>query len=246
MSGAGERLGERAYRGIWAVLVPWFRVPPEPPTLPSFRGEAIDSFRPAAGFLRYLKFWFWLLLWPMDFAILVAWIAIAAALPWLAALLALPALALAVVPDIFAYVALHLRYDTTWYVMSERSMRIRRGIWVIQEITITFENVQNVKVSQGPLQRLFGIASVVVETAGAAATAGKRGVRPANQGVIEGIADAAGVRDRILRTLRESGTAGLGDEDERRPAAGAMWTPRHVELLREIRDEILAIRALAE
>ncbi len=243
MSSAGERVAESAYRGVWAVLVPWFRVPREPPALPAIRGESIDSFRPAPGFLRYLKFWFWLLLWPMDFAILAAWIAITAALPWLGAVLALPALILAVVPDIIVYVALHLRYDTTWYVMGERSVRIRRGIWVIREVTITFENVQNVKVTQGPVQRHYGIANVVVETAGAGATTGKGHRTPANVGIIEGIADAARVRDRILVRLRESGTAGLGDEDEERPSAGAMWTPQHVELLREVRDEILALRA---
>jgi uncharacterized membrane protein YdbT with pleckstrin-like domain len=45
----------------------------------------------------------------------------------------------------FAYIAIHLRYDTTWYVHGDRSLRIRRGIWVIHETTLTFENIQNVK-----------------------------------------------------------------------------------------------------
>ena len=62
--------------------------------------------------------------------------------------------------------AMHLRYDTTWYVLTNRSLRIRRGIWMIHETTITYENVQNVSVNQGPLQRIFGIADVLVQTAG--------------------------------------------------------------------------------
>ncbi len=233
MRGAAGELAEGAYRRVWAVLVPWFRVPREPPTLPALSGEAVDSFKPAEGFLRYLKFWFWLLLWPMDVLILVGWIAVTVALPWLGVILALPALALAVVPDIVAYVALHLRYDTTWYVMSDRSIRIRRGIWVIQETTITFENVQNVKVSQGPLQRRFGIANLVVETAGAAAAAGKGHAMVSNQGVIEGVSNAAALRDRILARLRATGTAGLGDEDDH---GGATFSAEHVAVLREIRD----------
>ena len=63
-------------------------------------------------------------------------------------------------PDVFAYVGIHLRYDTTWYVLTDRSLRIRRGILTIHETTISFENVQNVEVRQGPLQRYFGIADV--------------------------------------------------------------------------------------
>ncbi len=242
MSGAAAQLAEGTYQRVWAALVPWFRVPREPPTLPALSGETVESFKPAEGFLRYLKFWFWLLLWPMDFAILVGWIAVTVALPWLGAVLFLPALALAVLPDIVAYVALHLRFDTTWYVMSDRSIRIRRGIWVIQETTITFENVQNVKVSQGPLQRQFGIANLVVETAGAAAAAGKGHAVVSNQGVIEGISNAAALRDRILARLRATGTAGLGDEEVQ---GGAALSAQHGAVLREIRDLAVALAGAA-
>jgi membrane protein YdbS with pleckstrin-like domain len=242
---AGERLAQRTYDGVWAVLEPWFRVTREAPDLPAAPGEVVDRFKPHEGFLRYLKFWFWLLLLPMDVLILIGWIAVTVAIPWLGALLALPALALAVVPDIFAYVALHLRYDTTWYVMSDRCLRIRRGVWSICETTITYENVQNVKVSQGPVQRHFGIANVVVETAGAGVAGPKGHSVAANQGVIEGVADAAGLRDRILRHLRASHSAGLGDEDDREGAAAAATKlgPAHVALLSEIRDHLRALPA---
>ena len=111
-------------------------------------GEFVESFRPAEGFLRYLKLHFWILLILIDVAILIGWIILTAAAPVAGILLAGPALFLAVVPDVIAYVAIHLRYDTTWYVVSDRSLRIRRGIWIIQETTITFENVQNVSVNR--------------------------------------------------------------------------------------------------
>jgi membrane protein YdbS with pleckstrin-like domain len=89
-----------------------------------------------------------------------------AAFPRAALWLAPVALAVAVVPDIVAYIAIHLRYDTTWYVLSRRSLRIRGGIWVIHEATITFENIQNVTVESGPIERWFGISNVIVDTAG--------------------------------------------------------------------------------
>ena len=94
----------------------------------------------------------------IDVAILVGWIVVLVVNPVVGVILAVPALVVAVVPDIIAYVAIHLRYDTTWYVLTDRSLRIRRKIATIQETTITFENVQNVTIREGPIQRLFGIA----------------------------------------------------------------------------------------
>src|SRR5215510_11517795 len=209
MSERGERTAAWIYRGIWAVLTRLFRVPAEPPTLPVPAGGSVQSFQPAEGFLRYLKFWFWLLFWPMDLAILVAMIAIFFASKWVGFALVIPALLLAVVPDIFVYIGIRLRFDTTWYVMTERSLRIRRGIWSIEEVTITFENVQNISMQQGPLQRHYGIANLMVETAGGSAPQGKHGQSMSHRGVIEGIANAKELRDRIMLRLRESKTAGL-------------------------------------
>lgn len=240
-----ERASQWIYSGLWAVLVRWFRVPDHPPTLPGASGAEARSFRPAEGFLRYLKFFFWFALVVIDGAIFVGWLAIMIALPWLGALLALPALALAVLPDVVAYIAIHLRYDTTWYVISSRSMRIRRGIWILHETTITYENIQNIRVTQGPLQRYFGIGDVIVETAGGGSGPhGQGGGGSMHVGLIEGVDNAPAIRDLILGHLRQSRTAGLGDEHE--PAGVAAlatpWTGGQLELLREIRD---AARALS-
>jgi membrane protein YdbS with pleckstrin-like domain len=229
------------YRGVWASVVALFRVPDHPPTLPA-QGEAVRSIRPAPGFLRYLKLFFWLLLIPGDIIPIVAWIAIAVASPPLGAALALPFLVLVVAPDVIAYVAIHLRYDTTWYVLTDRSLRIRRGIVVIHEITISFENVQNVEVRQGPVQRYFGVADVIVQTAGGGASHGKDGGASlgAHAGILQGLDDAAAVRDVILDRVRRSRSAGLGDERRGAPAASAAvasgFPPAHLAVLREIRD----------
>ncbi len=161
-----------------------------------------------------------------------------AGLWWVAALLFPVALFIIVAPDIVVFIALHLRYDTTWYVMTDRSLRIRRGIWIIHETTITFENVQNLKVNSGPLQRHFGIGDLVVETAGAGGDSHQKGSQGvSNKGIIEGISNAVEIRDRILSRLRQSKTAGLGDDADH--SAGApQWTPEHLKALREMRDEI--------
>ena len=51
---------------------------------------------------------------------------------------------------------------------TERALRARHGLWTIREVTITYENVQNVEVAQGPLMRLFGIWKLDIMTAGGA------------------------------------------------------------------------------
>ena len=169
----------------------------------------------------------------------IAWAFIEEDLWWVALPLLPFWIALIVVPDIVAYVTVRLRYDTTWFVMTDRSLRVRRGIWVIQETTITFENVQNLSVRRGPLERYFGIARLTVETAGAGADAHQGapgGV--ANQGVIEGIRNAPEFKQRILARLEQSRSAGLGDEEH----ASAGWTAAQIDELRAIRMEVAKLR----
>ena len=123
-------------------------------------------YAPSEGYLRYLKLYFWIGLAAIDIALTIAWLVLLIMLPLIGIIVAPVAWAIIILPDIVAYIAIHLRYDTTWYVLSDRSMRIRRGIWTIHETSITYENIQNVSVKQGPVQRYFGIADVMVETAG--------------------------------------------------------------------------------
>ena len=109
---------KRVYRGVWALLARWFKVPEAPPSLSSSAGDTIESFRPSRGFLDYLKIQFWLGLLAVDIGLIVLWIVVLVNEPTLGVVLAPVFVIAIVVPDILAYVALHLRYDTTWYVMS--------------------------------------------------------------------------------------------------------------------------------
>jgi len=259
--GRTQQTAEWIYSGLWSVLVNLFRVPDrnEPPTLPVHAGGTVENLRPADGYLRMQKFIFWVFLfWPMDVLIVGGWIAIMFVLPVLGIILLIPALILAIVPDIFAYVAIHLRYDTMWYVLSDRAIRIRRGAWIIHEMTISFENVQNVTVRQGPLQRYFGIADVVIDTAGGTVTHSKHGSHlHGNHGLIQGIADAPRIRDLILARLKQSKTAGLGDEEhdalhdnlhhaknhDLHGMGAAAFTSEHIAVLHEIREELRMMNA---
>jgi len=136
-----------------------------------------------------------------------------------------------------AVVSVRLDYQFHCYVATDRSLRIRQGIWEQVEATLTYANVQNVRVIQGPLERFFGIASVVVETAGGAKQqAGQQEPR----GTLRGIENAEALRDRIMERMKASKSAGLGDPDDHEHGHGPALP---VEVLREIRDEARALAA---
>lgn len=238
MTHNGERAATWMYRGVWGVLTKWFHVPEHPPSLPVLPGETLQSFRPSEGFLRYLKLRFWLLLVFWITAIFVAWASVSVARPWIGIWLTPIALVLAAVPLVFGYLAIHLRYDTTWYVLSRRSLRIRSGIWTINEATITFENIQNVTVESGPIERCFSIGNVIVDTAGGGG-GGKeshgKGAADLHRGELAGVSNASEIRQLILSRLSQSKVTGLGDEVH---IAASGWTTEHLSVLREIRDAL--------
>jgi uncharacterized membrane protein YdbT with pleckstrin-like domain len=118
-------------------------------------------------------------------------------------------------------VLLRLDFEQRWYLVSDRSMRIREGLVRMHEKTMTFANVQHVAIRQGPLQRLLGIADLQVRTAG-----GGGGGEEENQeakddlhiAYFRGFADAPRIRDTIRERLRRHADAGLGDPDDVAPA----------------------------
>jgi membrane protein YdbS with pleckstrin-like domain len=239
MTDTVQRSAEWVYRGVWLVLTEWFRVPQHPPSMPVAPGDVCYSFHPSRQYLAYLKLYFWVALVVIDLAILAGWIALLVWNPWIAYIAAVPALVIAIVPDIIAYVAIHLRYDTMWYVITSRSLRARRGIWVILEHTITFENVQNVYVQRGPIQQLFGISTIVVETAGAAEGESENRFAVGNKAIMEGIDNPEEIRELIMQRVRATRSAGLGDEET--TGIRHSWSPDHLQVLRQIRDELRAL-----
>jgi membrane protein YdbS with pleckstrin-like domain len=235
-----RRASEWCYHGIWYPLTKWFLVPRDPPSLPSTQGEWVQSFRPSEGYLNYLRFFFWVGLVAIDLALTIAWLAIAIVSPLVGLLITPIALAVIILPDIVAYIAIHLRYDTTWYVLTDRSMRIRRGILTIHETTITFENIQNIHLHQGPVQRMFGFATLQVETAGGGGGGAKQqGAGFGHRGLMEGLSNAVEIRELIMRQIKGQRSAGLGDDHQgsEHPYVNiGGFSDRQVKLLREIRE----------
>ena len=133
------------------------------------------------------------------------------------------ALAVYVCQAALTFLSLRLNYEMRWYKVTDRSLRIRSGVWSVHEMTMTFANVQNISITQGPLERLFGISDVRVETAGggkaAAQAHGGGGGNNLHTAVFRGVDDAAEIRDLMLARLRRVRGAGLGDLEDVRGAA---------------------------
>ncbi len=125
------------------------------------------------------------------------------------------------VQAVFTYVVLRLDYEQRWYVVTDRSLRIRSGVWSVWEMTMSFANLQQVVVTQGPLQRWLGLADLRVESAGGGGSAhsemqGQK--RSLHVGFFHGVGNAEEIRDLILARLRDFRQSGLGDPEERNPS----------------------------
>ncbi len=167
-----------------------------------------------------------------------------------------------------------LDYEMRWYKISDRSLRIRYGVWHVREHTVTFANIQNISVTQGPVQRLFGIAEVRVDTAGGGGTAANASAGAAlhggliglalqaqaqkhnmHQAVFRGVDNAEEIRDLMMVRLRRVRDAGLGETIETaepsstippRSPSGVNWGPETVGMLAALRQEAAALRLAAE
>jgi membrane protein YdbS with pleckstrin-like domain len=113
---------------------------------------------------------------------------------------------------------LRIDIDQRWYLVSDRSLRIREGVINMKEKTMTFANIQNVRIEQGPLQRWLGIADVQVRTAGGGGAASTEeqnsGGKDMHVGYFRGVAHAGAIRDAVLERLRRHADSGLGDPDD--------------------------------
>jgi len=134
--------------------------------------------------------------------------------------------------SIFSWALMRLDYELRWYKVTDRSLRIREGVWFVREMTMSFANIQNISIVQGPIQKALNVADLVVQSAGGGS--GEQG-KNLHVGYFRGIAEAEKVRELILERLRRHRDTGLGDHDDKRVTME--------DALREVRDEARALHA---
>lgn len=239
----------------------WLRIPPEPEA-PAGDPAKVRVFR-ASRRLYYLRLLGWAVGQVMALGGVLFWFGIlfaagqdvtrthlpqgsaagVLALLWAAKVLGV---ILYFIQMALTYVAVRLDYELRWYIVTDRSLRIRSGLWTVQEITMSFANIQQVVVSQGPIARLMGIADVRVESAGGGGGSQQldhgKGAS-LHTGVFHGVENAAEIRDLILDRLRQFRETGLGDPDEVKQQHVASDPASEVVLAaRELLSETRALR----
>lgn len=252
-----------------ARLLRWLRVPPEPEA--PFGDEHVCIFRAAPNFFRYR-----LILWSVRqigaaVALVVYLVILTPYVPdWgppavtvgritvtketfltILSLLEMGGLVVFVAQMIASGAILRLDFEQRWYLVSDRSLRIREGLVRLNEKTMTFANVQHVAIRQNPIQRWLGIADLEVRTAGGGA-GGKDehgGESGLHTGYLRGVIDPERIRDVIRERLRRHGDTGLGDPDhlpiEAQPATAG--SSELVTAAAALREEARALRlAVAE
>jgi len=154
----------------------------------------------------------------------------------------------------FTFAMVRLDFELRWYVVTDRSLRIRSGVLRIREMTMTFANIQHIAVRQGPLQRWLGLFDMTVRTAGGGGSApGEHHDEAQNRsaahiGHFHGVDNAPAIRDLIVNRMKQARGAGLGDADDPEDAepAGAVEPEAGLEgfrlALAELRSETASLR----
>ena len=239
------------YEALKERLLGLLRVPPEP-TDPMGDVRSLRVFRAAPGYLRYRTVG-----WLIAQAGILTGLLVAAIPLAIVGTTSTPAAVFTITVTIVGllaftlqlavtYFTLRLNYEMRWYKVTDRSLRIRTGVWNVSEMTMTFDNIQNITVTQGPIERFFGISDVRVTTAGGGeAAVAKKGGHSVGQnlhlGVFRGVDNPDEIRDLMLARVRRLRDTGLGDPTDDHGHDGD-WTP----LLAALRDEAAALRRVAE
>lgn len=242
-----------------AVSETLLRIPPEPEPPP---GDEVSAriFRAAPKYLLYLR-----VLWAIRTAIKLLAVCIPLTIivttvasdlrsdsAFVVLLLGGLILGLFVLQALVSLALVQLDFDKRWYIVTDRSLRIREGITTVREITFTFANIQNLSVSQGPIQRLLGIADLKVETAGGGRVVGQQQHPGLNlhTAYFRGIQNAEEVKQLVADRMRGRRDAGLGDRDDRHhplpPENPAILQHSVSHALRAVLEEASALRRTLE
>jgi membrane protein YdbS with pleckstrin-like domain len=233
-----------------SLVLRLMKAPTEPPDPPVGSHDSVLIYRASPGFLTYSLLLFYLL---SLLSYLLPLLLVGIGLinrempPLIIGLCIAPVLAAA---QLFIYFGIRIDYDMRYYIVTDRSLRVREGALVVKEKTISYANVQNMRVVQGPLLRYFGIWHLKVDTAGGGAVEKGQPGTGAHQVQMAGIENAHEVRDLILMHVKERGAGtGLGDVDDdreevtRRPL---LASSELVNTLRDLKQATAALRSTAE
>ena len=109
------------------------------------------------------------------------------------------------------------------YQLRERDVSLRSGVLVHTVATVPFERVQHVRIQRGPFERLLGLASVEVNSAGPNISIPGLAALDAER-IKQLITERAGVDDDGKDGVERTGEASTPLPDPFAPAPGTAWT----------------------
>jgi uncharacterized membrane protein YdbT with pleckstrin-like domain len=253
------------YNLLRGVVLKALKVPPEPND-PLGASGSLLVFRASPNYYKY-RLWMWCIGWLIGgpilavlvIAMLIGGTVMLANEPVVGVLLLLGSVLLfgfAIFQLVLSYVTMRLDYEMRWYKVTDRSLRIREGVWHVREMTMTFDNIQNISLTQGPIQRMLKIADLKVQTAGGGGMVeGQAGAEQMQMfsmhvGFFRGVDNAEEILRLMQERLRRARGSGLGDTDDEPesvalPAAAAL--PGEVlAAARAVLDEARAFRLAAQ
>jgi membrane protein YdbS with pleckstrin-like domain len=244
------------YEALKERLLWLLKVPPEPLD-PMGDVRTLRVFRAAPGYWRYMLVGWLITEAGILIGMLVADVPLAiagstsTAAGIVVSVIIVGALLIFILQLGLTYFSLRLNYEMRWYKVTDRSLRIRTGVWNVSEMTMTFDNIQNITVTQGPIERLFGISDVRVTTAGGGeAAAQKKGGHGGGQnlhlGVFRGVDNPDEIRDLMLTRLRRLRDTGLGDPTDAPTPEPTGPDADWLTVVTLLRDEAMALRQAAE
>lgn len=126
---------------------------------------------------------------------------------------------------------------------------VRKGIITVTEKHVPFRTITNISSKAGPLDRLFGIGSVEIQTAGFSGGA-QAGAKPEEK--LEGLHIFESVRDFVLRELRRftgqyvTGTEVVTPGERPVPPFQGSMQDEILITLKEIRESVAPIREVLD
>ena len=134
------------------------------------------------------------------------------------------------------FIAKYIRYRTLRYVFTDKEVTMSWGGIQKQSISVSYERVQDIQLSSGPIERQFSLAKVQLQTASGDSSA---------EIVLEGFLNPGEIRDQLYQKIQHAKNP-QSDTPPAIPTSMESTPPSSelVEALQEVAGELKAIREI--
>ena len=130
----------------------------------------------------------------------------------------------------------YIRYRTLRYTFTDKEITMSWGGIHKQSISVSYERIQDIQLSSGPLERQFSLAKVQLQTASGDANA---------EIVLEGFLKPAEVRDQLYEKIQQAkNPAQVSATAQPASTASSIESNEIAQSLQDIAHELKTIRAL--